>query len=83
MILSSSFILILVAWLIFRHWYDDIGSTVPMLLVSYCIMYVDVDMTEDLESSRKALEETGMRVSRPKTQFMDSSFEQNAQGNRP
>ena len=24
-----------------------------------------------------------MRVSRPKTQFMDSSFEQNAQGNRP
>ena len=43
----------------------------------------DVDMTEYLESWRKALEERGMRVSRPKTQFMDYSFEQNAQGNRP
>ena len=43
----------------------------------------DVDMTEYLESWRKALEERGMRVSRPKTQFMDFSFEQNAQGNRP
>ena len=42
----------------------------------------DVDMTEYLESWRKALEERGMRVSRPKTQFMDFSFEQNAQGNR-
>ena len=43
----------------------------------------DVDMTEYLESWRKALEERGMRVSRPKTQFMDFSFGQNAQGNRP
>ena len=43
----------------------------------------DVDMTEYLESLRKALEERGMRVSRPKTQFMDFSFEQNVQGNRP
>ena len=43
----------------------------------------DVDMTEYLESWRKALGERGMRVSRPKTQFMDFSFEQNAQGNRP
>ena len=42
----------------------------------------DVDMTEYLESWRKALEERGMRVSRPKTQFIDFSFEQNAQGNR-
>ena len=39
-------------------------------------------MTEYLESWRKALEERGMRVSRPKTQFIDFSFEQNAQGNR-
>ena len=31
----------------------------------------------------ETLEERGMRVSRPKTQFMDFSFEQNAQGNRP
>ena len=29
------------------------------------------------------MEDRGMRVSRPKTQFMDFSFEQNAQGNRP
>ena len=29
------------------------------------------------------MEEMGMRVSRPKTQYMDFSFEQNAQGNRP
>ena len=43
----------------------------------------DVDMTEYLESWRKALEESGMRVSRPKTQFMEFSFEQNDQGNRP
>ena len=43
----------------------------------------DADMTEYLESWRKALEETGMRVSIPKTQFMEFSFEQNAQGNRP
>ncbi len=43
----------------------------------------DFDMTEFLESWRKALEDRGMRVSRPKTQFMDFSFEQNAQGNRP
>ena len=43
----------------------------------------DVDMTEYLESWRKALEERGMRVSRPKTQFMEFSFEQNTQGNRP
>ena len=42
----------------------------------------DVDMTEYMESWKKALEERGMRVSRPKTQFMDFSFEQNAQGNR-
>ena len=31
----------------------------------------------------ETLEERRMRVSRPKTQFMDFSFEQNAQGNRP
>ena len=43
----------------------------------------DVDMTEYLESWRKALEERGIRVSRPNTQFMDFSFGQNAQGKRP
>ena len=42
----------------------------------------EVDMTEYLESWRKSLEERGMRVSRPKTQFMDFNFELNKQGNR-
>ena len=56
-----------------------------MLFADDIVLYgdKDVDMTEYLESWRKALEERGMRVSRPKTQFMDFSFEQNAQGNRP
>ena len=36
-----------------------------------------------LESWGKALEERGMRVSKPKTQFMDFYVEPNAQGNRP
>ena len=35
----------------------------------------DVDMTEYLEPWRKALEERGMWVNRPKTQFMDFSFD--------
>ena len=39
-ILFSSFILLLVAWLILRHCYEDIVSTLPIFLVSYCIMYV-------------------------------------------
>ena len=34
------------------------------------------DMTEYLETWRKALEERGMRISRPKTQFMDFDFGQ-------
>ena len=44
----------------------------------------EVDMTEYLDTWRKSLEERerGMRVSRPKTQFMDFNFEQNQQGNR-
>ena len=41
----------------------------------------EVDMTEYLDTWRKSLEERGMRVSRPKTQFMDFNFEQNQQGN--
>ena len=39
-ILFSSFILLLVAWLIVIHCYDDIESTLPMFLVSYCMKYV-------------------------------------------
>ena len=43
-----------------------------------------VDMTEYLDTWRKSLEERGMKVSRPKTQFMDFNnyFKQNQQGNR-
>ena len=40
----------------------------------------EVDMTDYLDTWRKSLEERGMRVSRPKTQFMDFNFEQNQQG---
>ena len=39
----------------------------------------EVDMTEYLDTWRKSLEERGMRVSRPKTQFMDFNFEQSQQ----
>ena len=42
----------------------------------------EVDMTEYLDTWRKSLEERGMRVSRPKTQFMDFNSEQSQQGNR-
>ena len=42
----------------------------------------EVDMTEYLDTWRQSLEERGMRLSRPKTQFMDFNFEQNQQGNR-
>ena len=31
----------------------------------------ETDMTEYLETWRRALEDRGMRISRPKTQFMD------------
>ena len=42
----------------------------------------EVDMTEYLDTWRKSLEERGMMLSRPKTQFMDFNFEKNQQGNR-
>ena len=42
----------------------------------------EVDMSEYLDTWRKYLEERGMRLSRPKTQFMDFNFEQNQQGNQ-
>ena len=41
----------------------------------------EADMTEYLDTWRKSLEERGMRLSRPKTQFMDFTFEQNEQRN--
>ena len=64
---------------------DVLTERVRMLFANDIVLCgdKDVDMTEYLESWRKALEDRGMRVSRPKTQFMDFSFEQNAQGNRP
>ena len=41
----------------------------------------ETDMTEYLETWRNALEERRMRISRPKTQFMDFNFGQdNGQG---
>ena len=44
----------------------------------------ETDMTEYLETWRKALEERGMRISRPKTQFMDLIFGQdNCQEREP
>ena len=42
----------------------------------------EVDMTDYLDTWRKSLQERGMRVIRPKTQFMDFTFEQSEQGNR-
>ena len=42
----------------------------------------EVDMTEYLDTWRKSLEERGMRICRPKTQYMDFNFVQNQQGNR-
>ena len=44
----------------------------------------ETDMTEYLETWRKALEERGMRINRPKTQFMDFNFGQdNGQEREP
>ena len=37
----------------------------------------EVNMTEYLDTWKTSLEESGMRVSRPKTQFMDFAFDQN------
>ena len=42
----------------------------------------EVGMTEYLDTWRTYVEERGLWVSRPKTQFMDFNFEQNQQGHR-
>ena len=48
-----------------------------------CCGYKEVDTTEYVETWRKSLEERRMRVSRPKTQYVDFAFERNEQiGNR-
>ena len=44
----------------------------------------ETDMTEYLETWRRALEDRGMRISRPKTQFIDFKFgHDNGQGREP
>ena len=44
----------------------------------------ETDMTEYLETRRRALEDRGMRISRPKTQFIAFTFGQdNGQGREP
>ena len=44
----------------------------------------ETDMTEYLETWRRALEDRGMRISRPKTQFIDFKCGQdNGQGREP
>ena len=44
----------------------------------------ETDMTEYLETWRRALEDKGMRISRPKTQSIDFTFGQdNGQGREP
>ena len=44
----------------------------------------ETDMTEYLETWRRALEDRGMRISRPKTQFIDFKFGQdNGKGREP
>ena len=44
----------------------------------------ETDMTEYSDTWRRALEDIGMRISKPKTQFMDITFGQhNGQGREP
>ena len=54
---------------------QDVRKDVPgsMMFADDIVLCGDdeTDMTEYLETWRKALEERGMRISRPKTQFMD------------
>ena len=59
---------------------QDVRKDVPgsMMFADDIVLCGDgeTDMTEYLETWRKALEERGMRISRPKTQFMDFNFGQ-------
>ena len=54
---------------------EDVRKNVPgsMMFADDIVLCGDdeTDTTEYLETWRKALEERGMRISRPKTQFMD------------
>ena len=67
---------------------QDVRKDVPgsMMFADDIVLCGDdeTDMTEYLETWRKALEERGMRISRPKTQFMDFNFGQdNGQEREP
>ena len=59
---------------------QDVRKDVPgsMMFADDIVLCGDdeTDMTEYLETLRKALEERGMRISRPKTKFMDFNFGQ-------
>ena len=77
---------------LFLHLMDvltqDVRKDVPgsMMFADDIVLCGDdeTDMTEYLETWRKALEERGMRISRPKTQFMDFNFGQdNGQEREP
>ena len=66
----------------------DVRKDVPgsMMFAGDIILYDDdeTDMTEYLETWRKALDERGMRISIPKTQFMNFNFGQdNCQEREP
>ena len=59
---------------------QDVRNDVPgsMMFADDIVLCGDdeTDVTEYLETWGKALEERRMRISRPKTQFMDSNFGQ-------
>ena len=67
---------------------EDVRNDVPgsMMFADDIVLCGDdeTDMTEYLETWRRALEDRGMRISRPKTQFVDFKFAQdNGQGREP
>ena len=67
---------------------EDVRKDVPgsMMFADDMVLCGDdeTDMTEYLETWRRALEDRGMRISRPKTQFIDFKFGQyNGQGREP
>ena len=77
---------------LFLHLMDvltqDVRKDVPgsMMFADDIVLCGDdeTDMTEYLETWRKALEERGMRISRPQTQIMDFNFGQdNGQEREP
>ena len=67
---------------------EDVRKDVPgSMMFAYDIVLCDddqTDMAEYLETWRRALGDRGMRISRPKTQFIDFQFgEDTGQGRGP